>query len=136
MSAESFELLGSRNARRVALLGDTNRAELGSVNLIDQPAGSEDDLGAAAADVGDGHFAAGDVERPLHAQEGEPGLFLGRDHVDFQIELVADAAAKLGTVLGVADGAGGDGGNPADAVTGGDRAEAAQGVDGGFDGGC
>ena len=62
--AEPLELLRGRDAGRVALLGDADRAERRRVDLIDQAARGEDDFRAAAADVGHGHLAARDVERP------------------------------------------------------------------------
>ena len=127
--------LGRRDAGGVALLGNADRAERRRVYLIDKSARGENDFGAAAADVGDGDFAARDVERPLHAQERQPGLFVGGNHFDVEVELAADALAKLGAVLGVADGAGGDGRDAADAIAVGDREKAAERGDRGFDGG-
>ncbi len=124
--AELLELIGRRHAGGVALFGDADRTERRGVDLIDQSARGEDDFGAASADVGHRHLATRDVERPLHAQEREPSFFVRRDHFDVEVELAMDTLAKLGAILGISDGAGGNRRDAGDAVADGDRLEAAK----------
>jgi hypothetical protein len=68
------------------------------------PSGREDDLRAAAADVGHDHVLAGEVEGVLHAREGIAGLPLPRDHLHLEADLLPHATAEVGAIAGLADG--------------------------------
>ena len=121
--------LSRRAAGHAALLGHADRAELRVVDLVHQAGRGQHDFGAAAADVGHGHFAARDVERPRHAQERQPRFLGRRDDFDRKLQLLAHAVAELGAVLGVAQCAGADRANLARAVAIGDRKKVPQHID-------
>ena len=101
-----------RNPRAMAVsaidFAQPHRAQLRGVDGLDQVAGGQHDLGAAAADIGHGHVLVRQVERPLHAEEGQLGFLLGADDFDLEAQLVQRPAAELVAVGRFADGAGGD----------------------------
>ena len=107
-------------------LGEAHGAERRRIDRLDEVAGGEDDLGAAAADVSDDDVPSGEIDGVLNARKRQPRFPLGADDLDLDPHLVADAAAEVGPVAGLADGAGGDRPQVGHLIPGGDLPEAPQ----------
>ena len=78
-------------------------------DLLDGVAGGQDDLGAAAADIGHGHVLAFQAEVADHAEERQLGFLLRGDDLDVQPGLGLHAADEVRTVGRFPHGARGDG---------------------------
>ena len=124
LEGEELDRIGGIAAAEA--LGEADGAERRRIDRFNEVAGGEDDLGAAATDVGDDDVLPGEINGVLDARECQPRLPFGADDLDLDPHLVADAAAEVGPVAGLADGAGGDRPQVCHLIPGGDFPEAPQ----------
>ncbi len=78
------------------LLGQPHRAERQRHDVLHQPADGQDQLEAAAADVGHDAAAPHHGEVLPDREKGEPGLGLAVDHLERDADLVLDPPRELG----------------------------------------